>query len=209
MQVDEPGADHVPGGGEAVHPGHRVVALGQDAGLVDPVHELLFGQPDRDGGDELEAGHALRALLDERAVALFALAQRLAGTLALGDVHPQGQPAALRQRYVGPRRVDDAAVPRPGAEVGPVARRVADGLPDALLVRGVGVHRREDVPLAGVVRRVAEHAGPLAIAPRHMPALRVEEGEHHRDVLDDLPQQVGLRAQRVIGALALDGHGDL
>ncbi len=191
VEVGEPGAHEVVGFGKSVHPRHRVVALGDGGAGVHRVHLGFFGERHRDGRAKLEARHAFRALGDEGSVALLALAQRAFGLFALRDVHADREPPALRQRDVGPRGVEDAPVPRPRPEVGPLARGRPDGVLHTLAFGGVGVQVGEEVAGARIVHREAQYAGPLAVAPFYQPR-RIEEHEHDGDVLDDLLQQVRL-----------------
>src|SRR6185503_8007114 len=74
VERGERNADELARLGVAVHARHRVVALGDAGAAVQAVDLLVLGQRDGDGGLDLEARHALRALRDERAIALFGAA---------------------------------------------------------------------------------------------------------------------------------------
>jgi hypothetical protein len=76
-QVLEPRPDERLGTREPVHPGHRVVALGEPRMAIDVLDLRLVRQAHVERLLQLDPPHALGALLDERAVALLAPAQLL------------------------------------------------------------------------------------------------------------------------------------
>src|SRR4029077_8307719 len=71
---------------EAVHARHGVVAFRDARTGVQPIDLLFLGEVDCDGRIDLDSGHALGALRDEREVPLL-------GALAVGYVHADRQPA--------------------------------------------------------------------------------------------------------------------
>jgi hypothetical protein len=70
-QLAERRADDLARALHAVHPGHRVVALGEIGVGVDQVDLLVGREADVDRCPDLAAPDALRGLLDEGAIALF------------------------------------------------------------------------------------------------------------------------------------------
>jgi hypothetical protein len=122
---------------EAVHPGHRVVALGQVGVAVDPIDLLRLGQVHGERRFQLEAPDALAALGDEGPVALVAGTQGCLDAEPLRHVLDQDEeacrPAAFHVRDVGDFRVPDHPVPPLGRarETDHLAlqRRRDEGLP--------------------------------------------------------------------------------
>ena len=134
-------ADDLGRRGEAVHPRHLVVALGEVAVAVEVVDLLVLGKVGGAGALELEAPAAGRGELEEGVVALFAGAQGAEPAAAFGVVVEEDDQAAVRQRRDA--AVDRRLQPLPPAHdrLAEVARRVAgtgqrDGLAAGFGVQG-------------------------------------------------------------------------
>src|ERR1700752_5427815 len=143
---------------QAVHAGHGIVALGDPGAAIEPLDLLVVGRVRGPRRIDFDAGNAFRALRDERAVALF-------GAAPVRDVHPDREPAAPRERCVGPDGIEHGSVPGARPEFGPLSDRGADRIADALPLRRVGIQLGENVALTRPGDVVAEWAGPLPIAP--------------------------------------------
>ena len=114
--------------------------------------------------------------------------------------------SVIGEANVRPRRLDETAVVGAHANVHPAAEGVHEG-PHRLPVVGVGIAGLHDREAAGVVGRPAGEPLELAVEQQQV-HLRVVEGDHHRDAVEDRLQRLALAPQRLGGKVVVGDVAD-
>lgn len=121
-------------------------------------------------------------------------------------VDADAHPPVIGEPNVRPRGVDEAAVTGAHANVHPAAEGVHEG-PHPLPAVRVGVARLHDGEAAGVVGRPAGEPLELAVEEEQV-HLRVVEGDHHRDAVEDRLQRLALAHESLGGVVVVGDVAD-